>query len=45
MKIGLIILGLALALAACRPPPGGWGSYSNNNPYALPEYHGGATPF
>jgi hypothetical protein len=41
----LAILGtVALTLAGCKPPPGGWGGYSNNSPYALPEYHGGYTP-
>jgi len=45
MKRGWIIASLTLLLAACAPPPGGWGGYSNNNPYALPEYHGGHTPY
>jgi hypothetical protein len=40
----LIIASLALLLAGCTPPKGGWDNYNNYNPYALPEYHGGYTP-
>lgn len=35
---------IGLALSGCKPPSGGWNGYSNDNPYALPEYHGGYTP-
>jgi len=44
MRCALILASLAVMLAACTPPPGGWGNYSNYNPYAVPGNHGGYTP-
>ena len=39
-----VIASLVLVTAGCTPPSGGWGRYSNANPYDLPSNRGGYTP-
>lgn len=45
VMVRFLIIAVAFALlAACKPPPGGWGGHTNDAPYEAPGNHGGYTP-